>query len=96
MTKDSTTRTHEPHDRLTRVADTMLATFGSHAEKRPDDRAIVFLNDNATKGGIALSGYSDDTEAIADLLIHLRALFRARGQELHIVPAGMTPPKDRV
>jgi len=95
MTKSTTTKSDEPQDRLTRICDTMLAAFNGHGEKRAADRAIVFLKDDA-KGGIALAGYDDDdTDAIMDLLVHLRAMFRARGQDLHFVPVGTTPPKDR-
>jgi len=94
MTKPTTTRSDEPQDRLTRVGDAMLTTFNEHAEKRAVDRAIVFLKDEA-RGGIAIAGYDDDTDAVVDLVVHLRALFRARGQDLHFVPVGTTPPKDR-
>ena len=83
-----------PQDRLTRICDTMLAAFKQHPEKRTADRVIVFLKDE-TKGGIALAGYEDDTDAIMDMLVHLRAIFRARGQDLHFVPVDETPPKDR-
>jgi hypothetical protein len=83
-----------PQDRLTRVGDTMLVAFNGHDEKRDADRAIVFLRDE-TKGGIAIAGYADDKEAILDLVVHLRAMFRAHGQDLHFVPVGITPPKDR-
>jgi len=94
MTKPTTTKSDTPQDRLTRICDTMLAAFNTHAEKREVDRAIVFLVDDA-KGGIGIGGYADDADAIVDLVVHLRALFRARGQDLHFVPVGTTPPKDR-
>jgi hypothetical protein len=35
----------------------------------------VFLDDGRC-GGIQLHGYDEDAEAIADLLVHLRAIFR--------------------
>jgi hypothetical protein len=72
----------------------MLATFNAHAEKRENDRAIVFLVDEH-KGGIGIAGYDDDKDALVDLIVHLRAIFRARGQDLHFVPVGTMPPKDR-
>ena len=94
MTKSTSTKSTTPQDRLTRICDDMIATFNTNAEKRENDRAIVFLVDEI-KGGIGLAGYEDDTEALLDLIIHLRAIFRARGQDIHFVPVGMTPPKDR-
>jgi hypothetical protein len=94
MTKSTTTRSLTPQDRLTRICDTMLATFNQHDEKHETDRAIVFLVDEH-KGGIGVAGYDDDKDALVDLIVHLRALFRARGQDLHFVPVGTTPPKER-
>ena len=45
----------------------------------------MFLDDGR-RGGIALHGYDNDADAMADLLVHLRALFRANGKEMTIVP----------
>jgi hypothetical protein len=72
----------------------MVATFNGHSEKQPNDRAIVFLVDEK-RGGIGIAGYDDESEALLDLMVHMRAIFRARGQELHFVPVGTTPPKDQ-
>lgn len=83
-----------PQDRLTRMCNTMIAAFHEHPEKGASDRAIVFLVDE-TKGGIGLAGYADDDDPIVDLIVHLRAILRTRGQELHFVTVGTTPPKDR-
>ena len=94
MTKSTTTRSLTPQDRLTRICDAMIATFNQHGEKREVDRAIVFLVDDA-KGGIGIAGYDDDKDALVDLIVHLRAIFRARGQDLHFVSVGTTPPKER-
>jgi hypothetical protein len=91
----TTTKSDAPQDRLTRICDTMLDAFNAHAEKRATDRAIVFLVDDTKKGGIGIGGYDDDTDALVDLIIHLQQLFRARGQDLHFVPVGTTPPEDR-
>jgi hypothetical protein len=95
MTASTTTKSDVPHDRLTRICDTMIDAFNAHGEKQPHDRAIVFLVDQ-TKGGIGVAGYDDDADAIVDLVVHLRAIFRARGQDLHFVPVGTTPPGKRV
>ena len=94
MTKSTTTRSLTPQDRLTRICDAMIATFNQHSAKSEADRAIVFLVDEV-KGGIGIAGYEDDKDALVDLIVHLRAIFRARGQDLHFVPVGTTPPKDR-
>jgi hypothetical protein len=94
VTKSTTTKSATPQDRLTRICDGMIATFNQHGEKRDADRAIVFLADE-TKGGIGIAGYDDDKDALVDLIVHLRAIFRARGQDLYFVPVGETPPKDR-
>jgi hypothetical protein len=83
-----------PQDRLTRICGSMLATFNQHAEKHEADRAIVFLVDER-KGGIGAAGYTNDDDAVLDLIVHLKAIFKARGQDLHFVPVGDTPPKDR-
>ena len=93
MTKPPTKST-TPQDRLTRICNDMIATFNQHGEKRDTDRAIVFLVDE-TKGGIGIAGYEDESEALVDLMVHLRAIFQAHGQELHFVPVGTTPPKER-
>ena len=93
MTKPPT-KSDVPQDRLTRIGNTMLATFNEHDEKIAADRAVVFLKDE-TKGGIAIAGYDDDRDAIVDLMAHLRAMFHANGLELHFVPVGTTPPKER-
>lgn len=94
MTKSTATRSLTPQDRLTHICNEMIATFNQHPEKRTNDRAIVFLVDEI-KGGIGIAGYDDDADALVDLMVHLRAIFKARGQELHFVPVGDTPPKDR-
>lgn len=76
----------EPHDRLTRLCAAMTDALDAHPE-RGDERCIVFLQD-AERGGLQLHGYEDDTEAMADLFMHLRAIFRASGKDLMFVPLG--------
>ncbi len=88
------TKSDTPQDRLTRVSNDMLTTFNQHGEKREADRAIVLLI-GEPKGGIGISGYADDNAAVMDLVVHLRAMFHSRGMDLHFVPVGTTPPKDR-
>lgn len=54
----------------------------------------MFLNDES-KGGLGIAGYTAAKDAIMDLVVHLRAMFQTQGVELHFVPVGDTPPKDR-
>lgn len=81
---DEPTRTTGPHDRLTRLCAAMTDALDAHPE-RGDERCIVFLQD-AERGGLSLHGYEDDREAIVDLLMHLRAIFKANGKELVVMP----------
>lgn len=90
MTDDSGTddvqRTQDqPHSRLTRICDDMTKAFDAHPEHRDGDKCIVFLDDGR-RGGLVLHGYGgDDWEAITDLFVHLRAMFRANGKDLQFV-----------
>lgn len=80
-------RTEEPHDRLTRLADVAIRAFEADPEYRDGDKCIVFL-DNGQRGGLVLHGYENDADAMVDLLIHLRAIFRANGKDLMIATLG--------
>jgi hypothetical protein len=51
---------------------------------------VVFLQD-AERGGLQLHGYEDDTEAIVDLLTHLKAIFESNGLEFRIIPMAHGP-----
>jgi hypothetical protein len=75
----------KPHDRLTRICDAMGKAMDAHPETRLGDKAIIFLDDGQ-HGGISLHGYNNDVDAMADLLVHLTALFKANGKELQIIP----------
>ena len=79
-------RSDEPHERLTRICGAMVDTLEAHPE-RGEERCIVFLK-NDREGGMVLHGYEDDTEAVADLFTHLRAIFRANGSDLQIHALG--------
>lgn len=81
-------RTEQPHDRLTRLCDAMTDALDAHPE-RGDEKCIVFLqSETDQRGGLQLHGYENDTEAMADLLFHLRAIFRANGKDMLIAPLG--------
>lgn len=76
-----------PHDRLTRMCDAAITAFENHPEHRDTDKCIVFLDDGR-RGGLVLHGYDNDLEAMTDLLMHLRALFRANGKDFQIHAIG--------
>jgi len=78
------TRSEVPTDRLTRICDAMTRTFDEHPEHHAGDKCIVFLDDG-THGGIVINGYDDDTDALADLLQHLRAIFAANGTRMDLM-----------
>lgn len=76
----------EPHDRLTRLCAAMTEALDAHPE-RGEEKCIVFLQD-AERGGLQLHGYETDTEAMVDLLMHLRAIFKANGKDLQVHALG--------
>jgi hypothetical protein len=79
------TRTEgEPHDHLTRLCAAMTDAL----DAQPDSagvKAVVMLDDGE-RGGIQLHGYDDDTDAMVDLFVHLRAIFNANGKDLTFAP----------
>jgi ketopantoate hydroxymethyltransferase len=81
----------EPVDRLTRLCDAMLTALTDSPEFGEDVHGITMLNDG-TSGGIVFHGYKGDNDpaVVTDLLIHLRALLRARGSDVVIttLPGG--------
>lgn len=80
------TRTSDPHDRLTRLCDAMSDALDAHPE-RGDEKCIVFLSSEKDKrGGMQMYGYDDDWEAMTDVFLHLRAVFRANGKDLAFAP----------
>lgn len=80
-------RTEEPRDRLTRLCDVMTTALEAAPEYRDGDKAVIMLNDGSA-GGIVLYGYDNDHAALADLLMHLKAIFEANGTPLMIMPLG--------
>jgi hypothetical protein len=80
----------EPHDRLTRLCGAMTDALDAHPERREGDRCAIFLDDEH-RGGIVLHGWESDTEALAALLMHLRAIFRANGKDLEVIGIPNSP-----
>jgi hypothetical protein len=90
VSPDDVRRTEdEPNDRLTRIGAAMLQTLEWHPEASGDERVIIVLTDPvARRNGTSIGGYDSDVDAALDLFEHMRALFRARGQELILAPLG--------
>ena len=89
---EATTRTSEPEDRLTRLCAAMTEALDAHPERR-DEKCIVFLQSpSEERGGIQLHGYEDDAEAMAELFVHLKAIFESQGKELYFAPMPAQPP----
>jgi hypothetical protein len=89
---DDVTRTEgKPHDYLTAIAQK-----GLDAVQGDDVKAIVMVfntDPENVRGGIALGGYTSDTEALADMFIHLQAMFEAQGKKLEFrFDDGPSPP----
>jgi len=83
-------KTFEPHDRLTRISERLMNHLDRDPEFQPGDRMVVFLNDDK-RSGIGVHGYEGETpdlDAMADLFVHIRAVFAVNGKELKIVPLG--------
>lgn len=78
-------RSDEPHDRLTRICDRMTKVFNTDVELQPKDKCVVFLDDGARASGMVINGYADDFEGVIAVLVHLRAIFRANGQDLELI-----------
>lgn len=70
----------QPHDRLTRLCDAMLATLKAHPEYQ-EDKVIVMLS-GKEGGGLVLSGYKSDLDAVTDLLVQADAVFTVNGRRL--------------
>lgn len=91
-------RTNEPHDPATELANTCLEAFQHHKHMlratADGARAIVIVvvpGDRGVRCGGGHSGYDDDAQAIADMLMHARAVMRANGKDLQVVTMGDKP-----
>jgi hypothetical protein len=82
-------RSREPVDRLTRMCDAAILAFENHPEYLKGDKCIVFLDTDVEKrSGLVLHGYDDDMDALVNLFMHMRAIFRANGKDLMFAPLG--------
>ena len=80
-------RSKRPIDRLTRLCDAMTDALEAHPECDDTVKAVIMLDDGE-RGGIVLHGYDDDTAAMVDLIMHLKAIFEANGKTLMVMPLG--------
>jgi hypothetical protein len=89
--RDRVTKTDEPSDIATGIADKCIETFRAETHMLPNARAIVMVMlptdlDGRTCAGMGLSGYEPDEipQAVADALQHVRAMLRAHGKDLRV------------
>ena len=87
MADEEPVRSGEAHDRLTRLCAAMTDALVAHPEATGTEQAVVFLQDGS-RGGLVMHGYVDDAEAIADVIWHLKAIFRSNGKTLMFGPIG--------
>lgn len=80
-----------PMDRLTRLANKMLELLKQEADT-DNVQAMILLSDEHNGGG-AISGYETNEEALADMIIHFKALAEATGVPVRI---GEYPPDGSV
>jgi hypothetical protein len=80
-------RSEQPHDRLTELCAVMTTALEGDPLYGEGVKCIVFLQDGK-RGGLQMHGYDDDAEAIADLFMHLKAIFEANGKTLLFAPLG--------
>ncbi len=72
----------EPHDRLTRLCAEMTTVL--ETAENADVKAAVFLVDDSM-AGLQFHGYEDSIAGVADVFIHLQAVFEANGKKLDFV-----------
>jgi hypothetical protein len=77
-------RTEEPHDRLTRLCQRVLELLEAEPEY-DGERCVIFISGEGN-GGLMMHGYENDSEAVADVLIHLKAIMAANGRQMIIAP----------
>ena len=71
-----------PFDRLTELANEMQKLTDD--PEYADVKGIVCLSDE-DHGGIVMFGFEDETAALAQLLIHIKAVFQADGKDFGIM-----------
>jgi hypothetical protein len=79
---DDIRESSEPFDRLTELCKTM--TDSIETEENAEVKGIIFLNEGE-RAGIQLFGYDTTVEGMADLLVHLKALFASQGKQFGVM-----------
>lgn len=79
------TRSEEPEDRLGRLAEAMSKALEAHPEYH-DERAIVMLDSDSEMRRLThVFGFDDDSEAVIEMFLHLRAIVRAGGRDIDFI-----------
>jgi hypothetical protein len=71
-----------PFDRLTELANEMQEL--AQTAENSDVRGIICLS-TEDQGGIVMFGFDDASEAIAQLLLHVKAIFQSEDKEFGIM-----------
>jgi len=72
----------EPFDRLTELAAQMGEILIQPGNE--DVKGIIFLHDSK-RGGIEMIGYEEVSEGMADLLVHMKAVFESQGKSFGVM-----------
>ena len=79
-------RSTVPVDQLGRLAEAMTDVLAGHPEAVDDLQVIVILASESLGRRVThLLGYNDDTEAMADLFVHMRSVVRASGRDIELI-----------
>ena len=79
--------TPEPADRLGHIAAEMLEVI----DDLDDVRGMIMLSGEDRKGMLALSGYDDGAEAMADLYEQFKVLCSHNGMSVVLIPMQQGP-----
>lgn len=76
----------EHGDRLGRIADRLSLVFEADPESREGERMMILISPTnmGERASALLHEYEDENQAKTDLIIHLKALFEAGGQEIEV------------
>lgn len=85
---DLPVQSDQPTDRLTELCAEMTRVLDE--PRNSDVRAIVFLDDRQ-RGGIQFHGYDDTAEGLADLFVHMKAVFQSMGKDLDFIGVPESP-----
>ena len=81
----------EPRDRLGRLANDLLEHF--RAMPDADGVQVIVMLCEGEHRQTALDGFEESSEALVELLVHLRAIFAANGTEMALAAVPRTDPR---